>query len=128
MIKHILKVAKSLVREFKKNNLRSPQWRSIQHKYLKENPTCASCGSKKHLQVHHIQPYHLYPQLELTSSNLITLCMDAHECHLLIGHGDNFKAYNPNVVEDSAKVFLNSEMRSHIVDGAKKNRILLETK
>ena len=30
-----------------------------------------------------------------------------NDCHLLIGHGDSFKAYNPNVREDAASVLQN---------------------
>ena len=125
MIKHLVNVVKSVIHETKKSNVRSPLWPEVEKKFLKENPTCAACGSKNRLQVHHIKPYHLFPSLELRNDNLITLCMDENECHLLIGHGDNFKAYNPNVIEDSAKAFLNSEMRSIIVENAKKNRVLL---
>lgn len=52
----------------------------------------------EHLNVHHKVPFHIAPELELEESNLITLCMseDRH-CHLLIGHGDSFKAYVPDV-------------------------------
>lgn len=62
---------------------------------------CAGCGTRVHLQVHHIQPFHLHPELELDEKNLLVLCMDVPECHLRIGHGDNFKAWNP-VVEAHA--------------------------
>ena len=126
MIKHIVNLAKSFIHEATKNTARSPSWPRIQKIHLKQNPFCAACGSKVRLQVHHIKPYHLYPELELVPSNLISLCMGKNECHLLIGHGDNFKAYNANVVEDSAKVFLNSETRKYIIEQAKKNRILLK--
>jgi hypothetical protein len=51
------------------------------------------------LQVHHILPFHLNPQLELDPSNLITLCMGKLECHLIIGHGGDYKDYNPSVVK-----------------------------
>jgi hypothetical protein len=49
--------------------------------------------------VHHIEPYHLNPGLELFSKNFIALCMGPNECHLRIGHGDDFDAFNPKVVE-----------------------------
>jgi 5-methylcytosine-specific restriction endonuclease McrA len=53
------------------------------------------------LNVHHKKPFHLFPQLELEPTNLITLCMESgKDCHIKLGHGDNFKAYNPNVEED----------------------------
>jgi len=85
---------------------RSPHWPSVQHHFIQKHPSCAACGSTQHLNVHHVQPFHLHPELELEESNLITLCMD-NDCHLLIGHGDSFKAYNPNVREDAASVLQN---------------------
>jgi hypothetical protein len=30
-----------------------------------------------------------------------------NDCHLIVGHGDSFKAYNPNVVEDAAYINAN---------------------
>jgi hypothetical protein len=87
---------------------RSPHWPTVQHHFIKKHPSCAACGSKEHLNVHHVQPFHLHPELELVESNLITLCMD-NDCHLLIGHGDNFKAFNPNVREDAAEILKNVE-------------------
>lgn len=76
---------------------RSPQWRHIQQDFLSRNPVCAICGSKEKLNVHHKKPFHLHPELELDESNLITLCMSKKECHLLIGHGDNFSCFCPNL-------------------------------
>jgi hypothetical protein len=84
---------------------RSPHWPTVEHKYLKEHPTCAACGTTLKVQVHHKKPFHLHPELELDPNNLISLCMDGDkDCHLRVGHGDSFKAYNPNVVEDAAYV------------------------
>ena len=68
--------------------------------HLKLEPTCAACGSSKKLNVHHKKPFHLYPELELDENNLVTLCMSKMECHLLIGHGSDFKCYNPYVESD----------------------------
>jgi 5-methylcytosine-specific restriction enzyme A len=77
---------------------RSPKWRSIRNKHIKENPTCAACGRDNKLEVHHIEPVHLNPDRELDPTNLITLCGDP--CHLLFGHLMNFKSYNREVVQD----------------------------
>lgn len=82
---------------------RSPHWPAVEHAHLKQFPTCHACGSDKHVQVHHMKPFHLHPDLELEPTNLISLCMD-NDCHLYVGHGDNFKAYNPDVKEDADKV------------------------
>jgi hypothetical protein len=47
-------------------------------------------------------PFHSDPSLELNPDNFITLCMNKLECHEKIGHGGNFKLYNPHVKEDAA--------------------------
>lgn len=90
------------------NTKRSPHWPAVEHKHLKMFPTCAACGSSTKLNVHHIKPFHLHPELELDPTNLITLCME-NDCHIYIGHSDNFKLYNPNVVEDAAYILANKE-------------------
>ena len=57
------------------------------------------------LEVHHIVPYHKNPNLELDSSNLITLCESKSYgivCHRSVGHIGDYKKTNPNVVEDAA--------------------------
>ena len=84
--------------------LRSPQWNSVRKKHLLKEPLCRACNGKNKLQVHHIKPFHLFPELELVSSNLVTLCeyMD-NDCHLRIGHDGNFKNYNKSVLSDIKK-------------------------
>ncbi len=77
---------------------RSSQWSKVRKQHLEENGECLACGSSKKLEVHHIKPVHLYPDLELDPSNLITLC--AEPCHRLFGHFMNFKSWNKDVVND----------------------------
>jgi 5-methylcytosine-specific restriction protein A len=79
---------------------RSPKWSSVRKLHLKDNPNCAACGRNKKLEVHHKIPVHIYPEGELDTSNLITLCSDP--CHIIFGHLMNFKSYNKYVVEDCA--------------------------
>lgn len=63
-------------------------------KHLKDNPTCAGCGATKHLEVHHIRPFHLFPDEELDPHNLMTLCeTPGWECHRIIGHKGNWRDY-----------------------------------
>jgi hypothetical protein len=51
-----------------------------------------------------MKPFHLYPQLELDPSNLITLCeIKGRDHHLLIGHLDDWESYNPNVRSDTRR-------------------------
>ena len=84
-------------------SLRSSKWFEVRDLFVKSNPTCAACGGNIKLQVHHMQPFHLHPELELDSTNLITLCESGTKCHLEIGHLGNWKNFNPNVVQDAAK-------------------------
>lgn len=82
---------------------RSPEWPKVRKAHLAKFPTCAMCGTKNKLEVHHIKPFHLHPELELEPSNLITLCeskVDAN-CHLLFGHLGNFKSLNATVIHDA---------------------------
>ena len=66
---------------------RSSRWGSARKEHLRLNPICAVCNGKN--------------DLELTPSNLLTLCTPHH---ILFGHLMNYQSYNSNVVED-AKYF-----------------------
>lgn len=127
MLKH-LKYAYHLVhgkvREALKNVTRSPKWGGVRKAFLKDHPGCAACGATKHLNVHHVEPFHLHPELELDPKNLITLCLTRNLCHLKIGHGDNYKAYNPNVRLDAEHVRKHPESRDAIEKAAKERRLM----
>jgi len=98
-------------------NKRSPQWPEARKKWLKAHPTCAVCGSKDHLEVHHIMPFHLDPSKELDPKNFITLCESkSHNDHLIFGHLLDFKSLNPNVVTDS-KTYLGEVSHRKIPKG-----------
>lgn len=99
MLKHAINLAKNKTRDLKIKNKRSPKWRAIEKEFLAQHPVCEICGSNKNLNVHHKKPFHLFPELELDLNNLVTLCMDKNECHLLIGHGGSYKKYCPNIDE-----------------------------
>lgn len=84
---------------------RSGKWRAVRAQHLAANPCCAVCGGADKLEVHHKQPFHLNPALELDPANLITLCevdRGGVNCHLFFGHLGNFKAFNPAVADDAA--------------------------
>ena len=85
---------------------RSTHWPTVRKEHLAKCPTCAVCGSKDNLEVHHKQPFHLNPALELDPNNLITLCeskdIGGLNCHLIFGHLGSFKSFNKNVEEDAA--------------------------
>jgi 5-methylcytosine-specific restriction endonuclease McrA len=84
---------------------RSPEWPRVAHEHLLHEPACVVCGHRgKGLQVHHIKPFHLYPELELDPHNLITLCeVKGRDHHLLVGHLDDWESYNLNVRDDTRR-------------------------
>lgn len=65
--------------------------------YVKQNPECAVCGCKDHLEVHHVEPVHIKPQLAADPYNFITLCDKGNSgCHFVFGHFRNFRTkWNP---------------------------------
>ena len=83
---------------------RSPKWPTARKHHLQSHPRCAVCNGTSKIEVHHIKPFHEYPELELEQTNLITLCESKSFgviCHLLIGHLGSYKKINPNVVKDA---------------------------
>ncbi len=86
-------------------HLRSGKWPAVRRAKLLVTPTCAATGLKTELEVHHIKPFHLFPELELEPTNLIVLTEhNSFNAHLWIGHCGNWKMYNPHVVEDAAQM------------------------
>ena len=77
---------------------RSDKWPEVEQAFKKAHPTCAVCGSKKSLNVHHIKPFHLNQELELDPTNLITLCRPHH---LLCGHLMEWASWNITVKDDA---------------------------
>jgi 5-methylcytosine-specific restriction endonuclease McrA len=76
---------------------RSSQWKTVRKNHLQAQPVCQACNRKENLEVHHIKPFHIFPDLELDPTNLITLCKT---CHLVFGHLMDYKSWNDNVTED----------------------------
>ena len=102
---NILKHIKDVVQDKTTiDNPRSGKWPAVRLAYLKEHPVCAVCGGNEKLEVHHKQPFHIHPELELDPTNFITLCesmKNGLNCHLLQGHLGNFKCVNVNVIADT---------------------------
>src|SRR3990167_2806356 len=84
---------------------RSPLWPKIRRLHIQKQSACVVCGEiKKNVEVHHIQPFHLRPELELSPSNLLTLCESGNNgvvCHRFFGHLGNYKKINKNVIFDA---------------------------
>lgn len=105
---------------------RSSNWPMLSKAYLRMFPACQACGSKTDVVVHHKSPIHVNPELELVGANLITLCCSPGlECHLQIGHGGNWRHYNPNVELDARTVANDPSKRLAVIEEAKKNRRLV---
>lgn len=100
---------------------RSSHWPKVEHEHVKLHPACAGCGFT-HVEVHHVKPFHLFPELELDETNLITLCRSGNNCHLLIGHGDDFNYYNLAIREDANELLASPHKLSMITARAKANR------
>ena len=99
---------------------RSNKWGKVRKEHLKSNFCCKVCGNKKKLEVHHLLPFHLCPEKELDPTNLITLCESRKSvnCHLLFGHGLNYRDYNPDCVKD-VEHFHDLIVNCQIKNGAK---------
>ena len=89
---------------------RSGSWPRVRRDYLVRHPTCAVCGGKKAIEVHHVVPFHKDKAQELNPGNLIALCNHLR-CHILIGHLGNYKSWNEHVREMAASIFLKITMR-----------------
>lgn len=81
---------------------RSPRWPWVRQSHLAQEPWCRACGGTLALEVHHIIPFHVAPELELVTSNLITLCEARPTlCHLVRGHLHDWRKINPAIVAQS---------------------------
>lgn len=103
-VRHATALVQHALRDLHTNRKRSPRWKQAKAMHLVMEPTCAACRGETRVQVHHIRPFHLQPEMELDLANLISLCMGPNECHLRVGHGGDYKAFNHTVREDSQDV------------------------
>ena len=99
---------------------RSSKWPALRRKFLKENKCCAICSKTKNLEVHHITPIHIAPELELVETNLIVLCESPQmDCHLVWGHFYNYRLYNINIVNHSKLLHSLLSPMLNLSDGTK---------
>lgn len=81
---------------------RSSKWPKVRADHLLKQSKCQACGETDNLQVHHIKPFHKFPELELDENNLITLCEGkTRNCHFTFGHFYDWHCYNPDVKKDA---------------------------
>ena len=90
---------------------RSWGWGKVRKVHIKANPTCAACGRKDGLEVHHIIDYSTRPEMELAPLNLLTLCDKGTKCHFTFGHLGDWQSINPQVVADCRRFILKVKNR-----------------
>ncbi len=91
---------------------RSPHWKALRRKWLAANPTCAGCGTKQFLQVHHKMPVSWDVIRELEWDNLMTLCESPEwMCHLRLGHSGSWLSRNPQAEKTAEEQLYRIEHR-----------------
>lgn len=87
---------------------RSPHWGKFKKAYFKKyGKACEVCGRKSFVQLHHVIPFHVRPDLELMEWNVVGLCEPPHKvrkCHLIYGHLGDWRWFDPDVKEVAASV------------------------
>lgn len=109
----MFKFIKRIFGEDERFGKRSSDWRKVRDEFVKENPYCAACCTKNKLEVHHIKPYHIAPELELEKTNLITLCRNHH---FTFGHFCDWTSWNIDVEKDVKDYFDRRVERPHKED------------
>lgn len=75
--------------------------------YRESNPACAFCNNsrkRKPKHVHHLEPISYAPEKAADPDNFETLC--GKSCHIVVGHGGNWKNYVRNCKELCRQVTL----------------------
>lgn len=89
---------------YKPSVRRHKDWAKRSKEFLKLHPTCAACGGRENLTVHHVWPFHLYRHLEMVEDFWLPLCEGSVvNCHLLFGHLGLWASWNMHAVEDAAE-------------------------
>ena len=106
MIHHLRRLAKHLhdvaTGKAPLGKLRAKTWHATSKKFRAAHPEgCIGCGSLKKLEVHHVLPFHLYPEHEEDWGNLVVVC---RRCHQFLAHLDDWKSYNAAVRQDAASM------------------------
>jgi len=84
---------------------RSKDWPAFRKAQIAKQPYCSVCKRTERLQLHHLTPFHVAPELELSPENTVVLCARSKvlNCHLVYGHLGDFKRINPFVMADIAE-------------------------
>ena len=85
--------------------MRASDWPQFRKIHIKN--ACEFCGTKgtvlSPLELHHVLPFHLYENLELDHTNVVTGC---RSCHLKFYHLGSFRSFNEQI-KDHIKLFAN---------------------
>lgn len=87
-----------------KGQRRSGKWPRVRREHLEGQSECFVCGERENLEVHHVIPFSVAPDLELDPGNLVSLCENKKygiNCHLLIGHLGNYRRTNVSFWTDA---------------------------
>lgn len=97
---------------------RHPLWHKVRGIWLKDHGFCAVCGCTTGLNVHHIKPFHEFPELELEPENFITLgeiCPTGNH-HLLFGHLGDWRSWNVDVVHIANSIYVRMLNRPYSIE------------
>ena len=119
-LKHLWRVADHYIRESTKGI--SPYWDECRNDFLVEHPSCAACGTTKHLAVHHVKPIDADLFRECDFTNLITLCA---EHHFRLGHGRDWMARVFEVREIAAEMLTQPLLGPLLEERAHKTRVYI---
>jgi len=79
------------IRSKERNNAKMKRWRKEVLK--RDNYTCVLCDSNKRIEVDHIKPYSLYPELRYNIDNGRVLCRSCHK--KTDTYGSKIKTWKP---------------------------------
>lgn len=99
-IEHLIHTAQG---KHKFSQHRSPKWPEIRDAHKRKYPRCEVTGETNGVEVHHIFPFHLFPDKELDPDNLVTLKEKEFLgllVHLFVGHSGNYHNFNGRCIED----------------------------
>ena len=84
---------------------RDKRWAKESRQFLADNPHCVVCGTTDYCVVHHVKPFHLFPELEMDWRYWRTVCeTPSHNDHFAVGHLFNWSRYNQEFDELAKRI------------------------
>ena len=80
----------------------SPEVRKAMESYRKAHPVCEWDECSDEIEVHHIQPVSVRPDLAADTNNMISL--GAKRCHLCVGHAGNYRLHYISNIKEICKL------------------------